>query len=363
MILVVITKRVKKGETKEVRESYSFKSVLLLFGLAADIVAAFTRDWSPWSIIAALLNLEAEEPLAALIIDKVLVVVVFIICCVVVCKTHSQWSGEISRRQYRLNMQEMNDSSLFRDFAVYLNSLMKQNYELKNYQKFLGSTAYEENYITNELPWHIEFARIFSIMSNQVSIHPGSDWHASNHCFISPYAEKYMIAIYCSIEMPGVSEVAQFLTYIHQFNQRYSSQIIAVKNNPGNVKDYTVFQDILGIQYMFKDNMLDNLVDFTEYFRAIDTLYNRPLLQGTNQKLEDVYVEPNYTIGQNFSEVQCQLHSYVVKWLLEDSCRQLALLGDFGQGKTLFATYLTYLMIKLKFHRIPILIHHSMICL
>ena len=95
------------------------------------------------------------------------------------------------------------------------------------------------------------------------------------------------------------------------------------------------------VEYIFKENALDHLVDFSEYYRALNKLYNQPVMSGSSARIADIYVEPKCRVEKTKEDIL--LKDYVMDWLMEKSNRHLALLGDFGQGKTVFATRLCLL--------------------
>lgn len=128
--------------------------------------------------------------------------------------------------------------------------------------------------------------------------------------------------------------------------------MIGVKNDKRPNETVTVGE--LSVEYIFKDAALKQLADFSGYYRAVDELYHRTLMESSSLTIEDIYVEPECRLESDGS--RHILWEYVQQWLGENSRRQLALLGDFGQGKTLFSIRLAYKMIQHKAKRIPILI-------
>ena len=46
----------------------------------------------------------------------------------------------------------------------------RRNPDLSKYIPLAEEEFYAENTVTNEFPWHVEFARIYSLMSNQAHI-------------------------------------------------------------------------------------------------------------------------------------------------------------------------------------------------
>lgn len=349
LMLVNIVYRAKQGKEKKVREYYAFKCVALLIALAGDTVAAIMAPYSFWDFAAELFGMKTAESSVVAITSRVLAVVVFLLCCWVVGNTYLQWKGPVSRRQYRQDTQGLEESNMLKDFWLVAARSFRENYDLLEYEELKEPAEYQENNITSELAWHIEFARMYTLISNQAHIDIKNDWHAEQHCFISSYADSLRIAICCLNSLPEREEALSFLHYIRRFYDDYFHIIIAVKEDGG--EDYTADIEGSHVEYMFKSNALDRLADFSEYYHAIDTLYHQPIM-GSQFRMEDVYVEPYCKLEESGGTFR--LHSYVETWLQKPDMRQLALLGDFGQGKTMFSIWLTYRMIQKKGGRIPI---------
>jgi len=350
--IVVISYRAKKGKFSHVREQYAFQTSALLIGLAGETIVAILSGYSFWDVVAALLGIDTSEPVVVTIIGYIVIAVVFVICCKAVFDIYQKWSGPISRHQHQMDVDTANMFDIFRDAAVFLVAKFEGNSDLKVYRPIPNLIGFDGSEAVDQLPWHLEFAKIYSIMSNQAHIDPAKDWHPQQHCFISDYAGEHKLAIYCTVNMPRRDELEQFAAYIRQFQVSYFKIIIAVKE--GQQDDFKATRGDQTIEYIFKCNALRNLVDFTDYYHAIDTLYAKPLMEHTDVCVEDIYVDPDCRLetgGENFA-----LSPYVKEWLEEPGSRQLALLGDFGQGKTMFSLYLTHQLIHTRYERIPILI-------
>lgn len=349
----ILVYRAKKGKTKSVREHYAFRCVALLFGLAGDIIAAVALDYSVWDLLAAIFGIQTQESVLRTTLSYGLILIIFFSCMYVVFKTYNQWDGPISRRQFQRDTEEFDESNIIRDcLEVILASIKENGSSLKAYRRIIGPADSGGSEITGDLPWHIEFAEMYSLMSNQVHIDIETEWHAFKQCFITTDSRNHNIAIYCTIFEPSEQDLNNFLTYIFQQNETYQHIIVAVKN--GQKDNFSLTQNGHIIEFLFKYNVLNLLVNFSDYYRAIDEWYQRPLMQNTEVRINDIYVEPNCCLESQ--EKPFPLYSYVTKWLQEFSDKQLALLGDFGQGKTLFSLYLTYQMIHTQSERIPILI-------
>lgn len=358
ILFFVVHKITLKNKLKHVRENYVFKSISLLICLSATTVTALTTNYTFWDVFVLFYKLDKPD-VAAELISKILTVIIFIITCIVVLviilKTYSTWSGAISRRQFKINKYNFADSNILKDFSVYLLSIFKRNVELAKCINSDFSDEISSNDITEEIPWHIEFAEIYSIISNQVKINKNTDWHANYHCFIADYGlENHKVAILCYLKRPTDLQIQSFIEYIYKLHNKYFYIIIAIKENDLQENNYIYKYNENEIHLLFKNNCLESLVDFSEYFNAIDILYRRPLIQNSNICIEDVYVEPNCRISNNENEFK--LSTYILDWLDDCSTRQIALLGDFGQGKTVYSVKLTHDLIENNSSRVPILI-------
>lgn len=358
IVFFLLHKKIVKNKSKYIRENYAFKTISLLISLAATTITAITTNYTFWDVLVLFFNLSKPSS-GTEMIAKILTSVIFVTVCIVVIiiirKTYSTWSGAISKRQYKINKYKFDDSNLLKDFVVYLLSFFKRNVELTKRINLEYYNEINSNDITEEIPWHIEFAEIYSIISNQVKINKSVDWHAHNRCFISDYGtQQHKVAILCCLNIPTDVQLESFLNYIYKLNDNYLYIIAAIKENTHQEKNFTCRLNQNEIQFVFKNNCLESLVDFSEYFNAVEYLYKKPLMQNSNLSIEDVYVEPNCRIDENQNEYALSAH--MMNWLSNSSPRQIALLGDFGQGKTVYSIKLTYDLIKNGSSRIPILI-------
>lgn len=349
-VIALLVYRVKRGKDGSVRETYILKAITLLISLAVSAVGCMSSRYSLWDVLALWLGADTQEPVWLTLLSRTFTMVVFLVCCIAVLRLYKNWSGPVSRRQFQMNTQKMEDGHILSDLYAALAALFKENYDLKPHQDPPRSAGLDEESV-EDLPWHMEFAKIYSLMSNQARIEVKEDWHALQHCFISSYAGNQKIAVYCAVVMPSDQEIDAFWAYIHRLHPNYFKIIVAVKEGARADQPARRGQ---AIEYIFKDEALDSLVDFSEYFRAIDAQYNKPLMENADVRLEDIYVDLDFRKGAGGDALP--LSPYVERWLQQEELRQLALLGDFGQGKSMFSLRLTHQLIHARGGRIPILI-------
>ena len=92
-----------------------------------------------------------------------------------------------------------------------------------------------------------------------------------------------------------------------------------------------------------EESLLTGLVDFSDYFAAIRARVGQQTLTDSDLKLTDVYAIGS-CIGQVLVQHQ-KPQQYLLEWLQETSQRQMALLGEYGQGKSTAALMLAYRLI------------------
>ena len=260
--IFIITWRRRTGKSREVREQYAFRCVVLLIGLAGDTICALTSGYTFVDVAAAFLGIEIQESLAVTVVTKLLVVLVFFATLAVVVQTYRRWDGPVSRRQHQMDMR-LEESSLFLDFLVALTNCFTRTEGLAVYHKLQTAEQRQWGEIVGDPPWHVEFAEIYNILSNQAHIRPAEDWHPQASCLISSYADGKKIAVYCTETLPDRKAVDDFLGYIHQYHANYLQILVAIKL--GRQPDFSEDRGALQIRYLFKENALDGLVDFSGY--------------------------------------------------------------------------------------------------
>ena len=103
---------------------------------------------------------------------------------------------------------------------------------------------------------------------------------------------------------------------------------------------------------------LNSLIDFKDYFNDIKRRASIAHLPDSDLTLCDVYV-PSLFLSQNNEKQKSNIEEYLYTWLREPGQRQIALLGEYGQGKSTATLMWAYHLINENsnlHNRIPILI-------
>jgi hypothetical protein len=116
------------------------------------------------------------------------------------------------------------------------------------------------------------------------------------------------------------------------------------------------------VRFETEQSLLEGLVDFTDYRNEIRkrvSVNTLPDVTDIHLTVKDVYVNSQFSFQINKQKSPDNVETYLSKWLTEIGQRQIALLGDYGQGKSTTMLMFTYHLLCEKNHlpeRIPILI-------
>jgi hypothetical protein len=171
------------------------------------------------------------------------------------------------------------------------------------------------------------------------------------------------VCLGCYQSMPPRTDIEALDSYMQQHVQTRDAIlpreiILAIKNDvflptEEQRNGYT-------LQRTNQQTLLDNLVDFSDYFTDIIDRVERATLPDSELTLQNTYTPSNYKLSDGDVIVEGNLESFLMTWLHENTFRQLALLGEYGQGKSTISLMLSYKLIKLAdgnpLTRVPILI-------
>jgi len=272
---------------------------------------------------------------------------------------HNRWSGAISVKHFERKKYHEPSPIYFEALAEVKRIIKRepeQIYTQEESQRF-GSVL-ESN--TESLAWHIQARDLISLRNPSYEIDRINGWHEEFRCWTGFNKKtRQLIAIRCDSKESTQDQLEDFVSYvlrIAQQKQIASSSIElfwAVKNSntvkPTKIREHTLRKET-------EETLLNELVDFSDYFEDIKDRVERHNLPDSALNITEVYT-PCSCRTEN-GTVHSNLEKYIKDWLLEKGGRQIALLGEYGQGKSTTALMTTYHLIQENFvdQRIPILI-------
>lgn len=274
---------------------------------------------------------------------------------------HHNWNGVPSTRQ--VDLQETNRRvGLLEDAQFYWkNGNQIEVYQFKEKAKPEVFSPYEPD----TRPWHIKAANLFSLLDQQYHINIEKDWYGEHDCFISRYGQDdERIGILCLNKRPSEERLHDFIDFVNTKPGKFNKLIIATEGK-GPKSEGTRHGH--NVQYRFEEELLKNLVPLNHYKDFIKDYFDGNTLENSDLKMSEMYVPlgghtVNIEKGKlNKDQGLESVEAHILQWAKGKRTYQsehLAILGDYGQGKTVLMHKIVHEMLAHpdEYPRIPILI-------
>ncbi len=296
------------------------------------------------------------------LVEKILVALVIFCILYFTHRVFFKWDGgvSISEMEKRKNSSNINIFVLANDCIISLEARKVANVEEIDYDFEITPSNYKAP------DWHIQAKELLRAKSKQYKF-KDNNWHEEHNCYITTYGDNNIpLAIYCSLHEVSDSELSSFVKFVKIYceNKKRIIYYYLVKDKK---KDKERIINSEKIHVKDKQDLLDNLmIDLDEYKEFIINKYEKEsIIKGIDFALKDVYVESTCVIkNNNDNEADKQIDSiekYIINWVNEtNDKKQLAILGDYGMGKSVLSLRIAYLLItSKKCNRVPIIIELS----
>jgi hypothetical protein len=357
-VYVLISFKRRKQYT---REKFAFRVFLMISSLSSTFLTVlFTGHTATSSLISKFQRVFGIDstPYEASISDKILALAVIGSLIFLALRLHRNWQGPISTREHDIRVSGIKPK-VIRDTVAAIRDYTGQ-VPLRVYQYRSSRSEYDDSV---DLPpneakaWHIWAARALVLSRRQIHIDEVKDWYPDRYLYIGKYGSKdSTIGVMCVDDIPSANQLETQISFIaHEV--ALPSQLIVAINRDGQQDDCSALS--VPVQFRFRDQIISELVDFSGYKSYIRARYEvTPVAEGYALKLPDIYVESAADVKeeQGFLHVE-NVEEYISQWASENSSRHLAVLGEYGQGKSVLALRITYRMLfEENSARIPILI-------
>jgi hypothetical protein len=353
-LLVVIFRR-----EQYTRERFAFAALAALTTLGATVLGSLAHNESIWEIIADLVRdfrgIQAS-PEPARLPDHILMLVAFTAILVFIVRIYEGWDGAISERQYQ-KQRYHEPTPLIKE------GLHEAKRVLKREPPPVLHTPVEHSFQSalegpqDNLAWHIHARDLICLRSPSFEIDRDIGWHHEARCWIGLNKRtRDVVAVRCDAGELSAGSVEEFIKYVVRVSPPPPSGfefILAVRDSVD-----TGLKTFGGRQVLKESEgtLLNELVDFGDYYADISYRAERQHLPDSIQTLSQVYARPS-CIDEGGSR-HADIESYLQAWLVEPGQRQIALLGEYGQGKSTTALMFAHRMIAERDpqRRIPVLI-------
>lgn len=346
---------------KYTRERYAFFSSVLVVNL---FVFSISQIYSE-PIFITFINYALEyfdkpiiEGFQLGFSDKILILVGCGLIAYYFYKLYEKWNLPTSARQHELSTLAQ-ETNYFNEawFAItHWNTL-----QLYNFQDLLNEKLDIRETEIQHLAWHVQVAELLALYSKQYHIDVEKDWYEQEHCFISGYGQAHSpLAILCRQEA-SIAKIEEFIKFAQKNHKSDEARyIVAIKE--GDIDKVEKTKSGVEYRIVSEKRLLDELIDFQGYFQFIKKNYETiPIMDGYKYAIKDVYVEPECLVRENkdTESTPDSIEDYIIDWANDPKDKkQIALLGEYGQGKSVLSQRIAYRLIQNPelSERIPIII-------
>lgn len=341
------------------RDRYAFAALGATVTLVCLAVASVGTA-PPWTIIAALIAQLFDNPALALSepnwAEKALVVGLVAFALWLLHRTFVLWDGLTSVRQHRI--------SRLRDSSTYLSEGIAEI--LRMFHREPPSPVYAPTETAAlrlhiEAPagtraWRDDARELAELKWQQYIFDPDEGWHEKHSCWVgSDVKTKNNVALMCCQESPCQDALSQFVAYVCALPSVSAGRVeFIVAARTGGPRTISINDHLVRIEC--EDSLLEGLVDFTDYVVDIRRRVEKEPLPDSELTISDVYVASE-VVDANGNEVTGSLEDCLLSWLAEPGQRHLAILGEYGQGKstgTLMFTHRLLTASKTTDHPLPL---------
>jgi hypothetical protein len=366
---------VKLRSNSYTRERYAFAVLSAEMTLVILAIHSITAKpfWATLPSAWAQLTGSAQTPEQSVHwSEEVLVVLLVVFAITMMNRTLIAWNGLISVEQKeRETLRE--PRSWWIDAIEEASRVFRRKPPLAVYRPHDYSRSnYHIEAPRDTLAWHENARELVTLRWRTHTFSSESAWHPQANTWVGQNSKTLKaVALLCLHDFPTPQEVENFISYVRQNPATQSDPefIIAVQKSGG-----ARAEKVDGVEVLIEteDSLVANLVDFTDYFNEINRRVTQDYLPDSALTISDVYVSPYGAKEiESRSDVEVdelpekepddsfELDEYLKQWSAEQSNRQIAILGEYGQGKSTVALKFTFDMIPLVRKgdsRIPLLI-------
>lgn len=341
------------------RERFAFAALAMIGSLTLAMVAAVWGHTMPWHIVTVLtewLTGKTVEPSPPGVADYGFLICLLLICAWVIRGIFEGWDGKVSERQYLLE-QERTRASFAEEGIREIIRLIKGEEPSSPQQRENTGVVAALDIAQERTPWRERARELFRLRYPAVAIDVSTDWHEEACCWIGKNTrDGSCVALICENYSPSRTKLAKAIAYASAIAERLSVElkvIVALEHEACGELEITGGSfDVLS-----ENDMLSGLVDLDEYLSDLIRRVEQQKLPDSGLTLSQVCVSASIASVYPKSGQAKDFEIYIEEWLVDDSQRQLALLGDYGQGKSTATLLFVYRRLKmLGDGRIPILI-------
>ncbi len=310
--------------------------------------------WTPIAnAIAALLHIEVKiEESPPSWIEYAFVILILGVLSYVVIQIHRNWTGSISVEDYDSEQRKINNGLIDAALREFQRYVQRRPVVIWGPELSFGN-EHALAKVEDSLAWHEQAAELFILSSESYRIDLQNDWRDKPGVWLGTAMNGTKTLALIPLDSDGqLDHLQAVVSWVKQSTFEKVVEI-HVACRGGATSKLSIDPDV-AIHY--EEELLDRLVDWTDYRFYINRRFEAERLLESNLSIKDVYVHPKIEPVDRRCDAN-DLEQELDVWLTEKSGRQIALLGEYGMGKSVSALAVTYRLLNLKdAGRVPILI-------
>ncbi len=342
------------------RARFAFAGLAAISSLVLTGILALAGGVTPWEVFVQAANQAFELDIPSPHVDLADRILIFLLVCIGIFSIralHRSWDGELTEGQYRTRFEHISISE--EGIREILRIARREPPEPSREAETRVEREIEPalHGAVEPLAWHQRARELIELKFSEYYFDRLEDWHEDLRVWIGVNRHtNASVVLHCPYDT--IAEVD--LDVLAQRTERRVQSpaeahwIIATRDSEPEI----IRAGNQSVDIFTEATLLQGLVDFTDYFDELQRRIHSPLPDSTFS-IADVYVTSDFSVDSEDHRVRSDVESYIHDWIEEHGDRQLAVLGEYGQGKSTLALMLAHKMIEEAGRcpdRVPILI-------
>ncbi len=331
------------------REYFAFAVLNASLFLSLFVLMAVLTQQTPWAavmgVVKTFLGLPPSEISPLNTEQLILTLIVWAGLLWLLWNIYKHWDGQKSQAQYQREQAGASDNPFVESILLFKHVSRLQRIEL--YQESDADKHTMLEGAVADLAWREQARDLVELSRKDYRFEPDA-WHDEAACWIGTHqgtGERIVLAAW-QHQAEANNRFADLTAYIERVKQGQDWQqsvlyVIAIQDGSVNEPKWHN-----GTAWLVSESaLLDGLIHFGDYFRHISQQVEQNTLQDTELCLQDIYTVSRYRLEKK-GEAQPNIENFIDDWLKESSLRQMALLGDYGQGKSTLSLMYSYQLMQ-----------------
>ncbi len=347
IICIILSIRVWLKKKEYTRQKFAFYSTTIIFAFLGTTVASVFNGEAPWQsaiyVVYRILGINYVPHITGPI-EYLFIFGLFYLAINTIKQFYNNWDGQISVESMNLIRRNvpigLRIESMM-EFKRIINRLpVPEIYSPTDTSKLINTLQSPKD----TLSWHFQARELIMLKSNSYHFDL-NNWHDQKFCWVGENKKtKDIVFLMCVSKSPTLTEFQNYTEYVQTYlikNDKLDQNVILLCAIKEDYPNENIELNGFTIDIHCEKTLLDDLIDFTEYIDDVKYRVEKEKLPDSSFCLADIYTISNFTT-EDSSIVQNDIEAYLKCWLDDSRQRQLALLGEYGQGKSTCSLLFTY---------------------